>query len=104
MLTAIEDLNLSKKEFTDVHGGIRLHDNDFVVCDARPAKYGIRLYIGCDGLTSPIRLQTKSDLKKASKILRALMYGRVGESSYKNGDFETTNKKEFVEYLINREI
>ena len=104
LFKAVEDLNLSKKEFKDVHGGIRLHDRDFVVYDARPAKYGLRFYPGRDGLTHPIRLENKDDLERAAKIMRALMYGRIYKDkklvSYKNQDFETASKKEFVEHLL----
>jgi len=73
----------------------------------RPAKYGVRLYVGRDGLTHPIRIQSKKDLEKATKILRALMYGRTtknGKTTYKNGDITTESKKEFIEYLIKKEF
>ena len=104
---AVEDLKLSKKEFSDVHGGYRLSDKDFVIADLRPAKYGVRLYVGRDGLTHPIRIQSKQDLEKATKILRALLYGRKtknGKISYKNGELSTDSKKEFIEYLIKKEF
>jgi len=104
LLNAVEDLNLSKNEFNDVHGGIRLSDNEFTIADIRPAKYGLRFYPGRDGLTSPIRLVNKEDLERAVKIMRALTFGRVYKDkklvSYKNQDFETESKKEFVEHLL----
>jgi len=104
LLKAVEDLNLSKKNFKDVHGGFRLSDNLSPIADFRPAKTHIRWYPGRDGLVKAMQIKNKKDLEKAKKIMVAIIDGRIIKNKkitgYKFNDFTTENKKEFVEHLI----
>jgi len=102
-----EDLNLTETPFKDCHGGYRLHDKDLVVADLRPANYGIRMFLGRDGLSKPIRIESKDDVKRVANMMRAFMYGITesdGDVVYHNGSFSTESKREFVEHLLKKEF
>ena len=107
LISSASDLKLTKRDFTDCHGGFRFLDDKIPIADVRPAKYGMRFYPGRDGMVKAIQVKTPEDLERATKIMKAIQEGRVIKDKkivgYKHGKIETESKKEFIEQLI-REI
>jgi len=105
----IDDL---KKEISDIntsdtvnkYGLHRVKNNDgLTLALVREAKYGLRFYLLNDNPASKLKIETQTDLKRASALIHAINSGvqKEGDSfSLKDGDFKTTNKNEMVLHFL----
>ena len=103
---AVSEFNL--KRTSNKYGMIRLSKNGFSVCQARNAKYGIRFYLGYDGLTPATRIVDEHDLENAVDLIRALLVSRVVENNgtvkFKHEGVETKSCKELIKRIMENRV
>ena len=100
-------MNLTSNPFKDVHGGYRLQNQNLVVADCRIANYGIRFFLGRDGLSKPVRIENSDDVKRVANMLRAFVDGiseKDGDTLYHYESFSTESRKEYVDFLLKKEF